>query len=64
MRHQHGWLFDELPELAAEIVTRIRVGRYVVDEEHLTGRPEGELRAVAIYRLSDHGLIDRVRILR
>jgi hypothetical protein len=64
MRDNYARLFDRYPDQRAEIVTRIRVGRYVVDEEHVSGRPEGDLHAVAIYRLDDHGLIDRVRFLR
>ena len=46
------------------MITRICVGPYVIDEERVTGRPEGEIHAVAIYRLASDGLIDRVRILR
>jgi hypothetical protein len=64
MREQYGRLFDELPDLRAEIVSRIRVGSYVVDEERVSGRPDGELHVVAIYRLDGDGLIDRVRFLR
>jgi hypothetical protein len=48
----------------AEIVGRIRVGSYVVDEERITGGSGEHVHAVAIYRLDDGGLIDRVRLLR
>jgi hypothetical protein len=64
MRERYGRLFDSSPDLHGEIVTRFRVGSYVVDEERIRGRPDGDLHAVAIYRLSDDGLIDRVRVLR
>ncbi len=40
------------------------MGSYVVDEERVSGRPDGELHVVAIYRLDGDGLIDRVRFLR
>jgi hypothetical protein len=63
MRDNYARLFGRYSEQRAETVTRIRVGRYVVDEECVSGRPEGELHAVAIYRLDDQGLIDRVRFL-
>jgi hypothetical protein len=64
MRERYGRLFASAPSLHGEIVTRIRVGSYVVDEERITGRPDGEVHAVAIYRLDGDGLIDRVRFLR
>ena len=63
MRERYSRLFASSPNLHAEIVTRIRVGSYVVDEERITGRDEGDAHAVAIYRLDGDGLIDRVRIL-
>jgi len=64
MRSRYGLLFTDSPEPHAEIVTRIRVGRYVIDEEWVTGTPGGDVHAAAIYRLDDDGLIDRVRFLR
>jgi hypothetical protein len=64
LRERYGRLFASAPSLRAEVATRIRVGSFVVDEERITGRPDGELHAVAIYRLDGDGLIDRVRFLR
>jgi hypothetical protein len=64
MRHHYGKVFAQLPDVHAEIVQRIRVGSYVVDEERVSGRPDGRLQAIAIYRLDGDGLIDRVRFLR
>ena len=63
MRERYSRLFASSPNLHAEIVTRIRVGSYVVDEELITGRASGDAHAVAIYRLDGAGLIDRVRLL-
>jgi hypothetical protein len=63
MRQQYGELFASCPDLHAEVPTRIRVGSYVVDEERVTGLPDGAVHAIAIYRLDDDGLIDRVRFL-
>ena len=63
---QYGPFFESSPHLHAEIVTRIRVGEYVVDEERVTGVAgveSGEVRAVAIYHVAG-GLIDRLRILQ
>ena len=64
MRERYGRLFVRSPEFHAEIVTRIRIGSYVIDEERVSGRPDDDLHAVAIYRLDGGGLIDRVRFLR
>ena len=64
MRERYGSLFAATPSLRADIVSRLRVGSYIVDEEHVTGRPDGDLHAIAIYRLDEDGLIDRVRLLR
>ena len=64
MRERYGQLFAGSPDLHAEIVTRIRVGSYVIDEEQVTGGPGGDVHAAAIYRLDAAGLIDRVRFLR
>jgi hypothetical protein len=64
MRERYGRLFASSPNLHVEIVTRIRVGSYVVDEERIIGRPDGDAHAVAVYRLDGDGLIDRLRILR
>ena len=64
MRHHYRRVFEASPNLHAEIVSRMRVGSYIVDQEHVTGRPDGDLHAIAIYRLNEAGLIDRVRFLR
>lgn len=64
MREDYAELFEKCPNLHAEIAARIRVGPYVVDEERVSGLPAGDLHVVAIYRLDDEGLIDRVRFLR
>lgn len=64
LRERYGRLFERSPSLHAEILTRIRIGSYVVDEERITSRPDGDVHAVAIYRLDGDGLIDRVRFLR
>ena len=64
LRAGYEKLFADKPNLRVEIVTRIRVGRWVVDEERVISDPaEEELHAVAIYRLDDDGLIERVRFL-
>jgi hypothetical protein len=65
MRERYGELFESAPNLHAEVPCRIRVGSYVVDEERVSGHPRGgDVHAVAIYRLDDGGLIDRVRFLQ
>ena len=63
LRESYGRLLAEHPDQEYEIVTRIRVGSWVVDEEHITGGPRGEVRAIAIYHLDGDGLIDQARFL-
>jgi len=63
VRTTYGQLLAEQPNREYEIVTRIRVGPWVVDEEHITGGSRGDSRAIGIYHLDGDGLIDRVRFL-
>lgn len=64
MRALYGTLFSQSPDLHCELRSRIDLGRFVVDEEWVTGAnlegfPE-EAHAVAVYRIED-GLIRHVR---
>jgi hypothetical protein len=65
IRHAYGGLFQESPDLHAEIAKRIEIGEYVIDEELVTGRRgAGEaLHAVVVYHVAD-GLIDHVRLIQ
>jgi hypothetical protein len=56
-------VFAESPELHCEVVHRTRVGEYVVDEEHITGRSGGEQRVVVISHVGA-GVIDHQRVIR
>ncbi|MBC7623825.1 MAG: nuclear transport factor 2 family protein [Aeromicrobium sp.] len=55
MRERCIALFAGSPNLHCTIVTRIRIGEYVMDEERITGRlstPAGDTQhAVAVYKL-------------
>lgn len=65
MRERYAAMFAASPKLHCVIVQRTRIGRYVLDEEEITGRVPDFRRAVAIYRLtSDGALIEHVRFLR
>ena len=66
MRVQYSALFDSSPDLHAQLMSRIRIGDYIIDEEDVTGRiaegfPE-RVHAVAIYRVKDEKII-HVRFL-
>ena len=67
MRGLYGQLFTQSPNLHTEIVNRIEVGAYVIDEERTVGfNFEGfpsELHAAVIYHLVD-GKIAQARLLR
>lgn len=62
MKERYAAMFAANPNLHCELVSRIVIGQYVVDEEHVTGRGEGVKHAVAIYRV-ENGLIRHVRFL-
>lgn len=62
-RLRYGWLFEHHPDVHAELVHRIRVADYVVDEERVTGRGSEPLHVVAIYRVVDDRIV-HVRFLR
>lgn len=65
MRPRYQTLFANSPKLHCEITSRIRIGEYVIDEEHITGRMPDLRRAVVIYRVDKtSGLISHVRFLR
>jgi hypothetical protein len=42
-----------LPALRAELVNRIVVGNIVVDHERVTGLPDGDREAIAVYHVSE-----------
>jgi hypothetical protein len=63
MRERYGPMFAQHPQLHCQIVTRLRIGEYVVDEERIVGRGPDERHAVAIYRVADDK-ITHVRFLR
>ncbi|MBL8519492.1 MAG: nuclear transport factor 2 family protein [Betaproteobacteria bacterium] len=65
MRERYAGMFATSPNLHCVVVHRTRIGRYVLDEEEITGRVPDFRRAVAIYRLTpDGGRIEHVRFLR
>lgn len=56
-------MFAANPALHCRIVHRMRAGRFVVDEERITGRGPDEIHVIVCYTLRDE-LIERVHILR
>lgn len=65
MRPRYVSLFASSPNLHCEIVSRICVGNYVIDAEHITGRVPDLRHAVVIYRIDKKSsLISHVRFLR
>jgi len=60
---QYGPWFARNPKLHADVVSRIEIDSYVIDAELVTGTPDGDIQAVAIYHVGDDGLIDRVQFL-
>lgn len=63
MRARYAPMFDKTPKLHCELVKRMVIGSWVVDEERVTGRGPELLHAAAIYEIKD-GRIARIRFLR
>lgn len=66
MRARYSSLFNASPNLHGRILNRMEVGRYVIEEEDISGRiAEGfpdMMHAVAIYRVEDEKIV-HVRFL-
>jgi len=62
-RASYAAMFAASPALHCRVVSRMRAGAFVVDEERVTGRGEGELHVIVVYTVRD-GLIAHVRLLR
>jgi hypothetical protein len=63
MRERYRAMFAANPALHCTVVSRVRVGAWVIDEEKITGRSPEEEHVVAIYRVVD-GSIVHARFLR
>jgi hypothetical protein len=63
LRARYASMFAKYPAVHANVVSRIRVGEFVLHEESVTGRDESPEHVVAIYRVRA-GVIDHVRFVR
>lgn len=64
MREIYAAKFAESPELHAHLVGRLIMGSIVIDQEHVTGLPEGRtVNAIAIYEIAGEH-IAKVTFLR
>lgn len=61
-RANYEALFARYPQNRARLLTRVRIGPWVIDEEEITGRGGAPLHVVAQYRLHE-GRIASVRFL-
>ncbi|MGE5221745.1 MAG: nuclear transport factor 2 family protein [Omnitrophica WOR_2 bacterium] len=64
MRERYQALFDASPELHCRIVNRLKIGKYTVDEEEVTGWQGSPtpVRAIVIYRVDAEKIL-HVRML-
>jgi hypothetical protein len=62
LRSKYGGMFEQLPDIRIEALSRTNVGEFVVQEERVTGRGEPELH-VAVY-LVQGDRVKRERLLR
>jgi len=65
MYQSYQKMFEQSPELHCNLVSRIILDDYILDEERVTGRTgnNGESHVVAVYKVVDE-LITHVRFLR
>ena len=65
IRERYGALFMANPELHCRIGNRMRIGKYVVDEEEVTGVSTSPtpIHAIVIYRIEGDKIV-HVRMLR
>lgn len=64
MREVYGGMFERTPELHCELKNRMVLGNTVIDEERVTGFPNGRvIEAIAIYKVEE-GRIARVYFVR
>jgi hypothetical protein len=64
LRARFGNVFDKSPDLHCEIVHRVRIGDYVVDEERITGRFDGGEQHSVVVSHVNGGVIDHQRFIR
>jgi hypothetical protein len=61
IREHFGWFLPQSPDLHSEVVSRIHVGCWVVQEEHVTGLvledPVPEFRIPSAYRVEDGKIV-------
>jgi hypothetical protein len=60
---RYAEMFARCPALRCEVVSRIELGAYVVDEEVVTGRAAEPERLVVLYHVAG-GVVDHERIVR
>ncbi len=64
MRKSYGPMFENTPDLHCELVKRIVMGNTVMDQERVTGLPNGQvIKAAAIYTI-ENGKISAVRFVQ
>lgn len=64
MRKNYGAYFDQNSGLKCDLVKRMTLGNFVIDQEHVTGLSNGRtVDAIAVYEVAD-GLIKRVMFIK
>ena len=64
LHKQYDRYFADHPELHCELISRVRIGAQVIDEERVVRAPDQEaMHAIAIYEVTG-GIITEVRFLK
>ena len=58
MRKGYARMFENTPDLHCELVNRMVNGNTVIDQELVTGFPNGPLKAIAIYKIKNHKITE------
>jgi len=61
-RELYGQMFAKNPNNRVEIMKRVVFGNHVCDEEFITGRSGGDIRALVIYTLDEGSSISRIQV--
>lgn len=57
MRMRYAELFSKSPELHAEVIRRMVLGKTVVDQERVRGRFGGDVEAIAMYTVENGAIV-------
>lgn len=64
MRERYSKMFEEVKNLHCEIIKRITMGNYAIDQERVTGFENGLVKSVCAIYYVENNLISKVWFMR